>query len=58
MVKHKTEVLKITTSKLHTNDRNNFKAMSEMVEKERGDSDKVKSEKLSELWSNNIDLNF
>ena len=58
MVKHKHEVLKITTGKLHTNDRNNFKAMSEMVQKEREESDPTKSAKLSELWKNNIEHNF
>lgn len=58
MVQHKTEVLKITTGKLHTNDRSNYKAMSEVVQKEKSESDAAKRTKLSELWINNVDINF
>lgn len=59
MVKKTSEVLKITTGKIHTNDRNNFKAMSEVISKEKGDIVlETEREKLDTLWSDNVDINF
>jgi hypothetical protein len=59
MVKKTSEVLKITTGKIHTNDLNNYKAMSEVISKEKGDIVlETEREKLDTLWSDNVDINF
>jgi len=52
-------LLKITNGKLHTNDRTNYKAMSEVVQKLKGETEEnEKKVELDKLWEEKVRINF